>query len=66
MLTQTSRLQGTLTAEFSHFPKLPLELRLKIWELAIDQRIVRLQYGTLDEPAPNQDIPAMMSVSREA
>jgi hypothetical protein len=65
---ETSRSQGMAPTGFTFFSKLPPELRLKIWELAIPEDfIIRICYEqTRGPPSLNQDTPAMISVSHEA
>jgi hypothetical protein len=73
LTTQASRSEITAATEFTLFPELPPELRLKIWELAIpNQRVVQLQGYKPSDSLPlgvitsREGVPAMMSVSREA
>jgi hypothetical protein len=73
LTTQASRSERTAATEFTSFPRLPPELRLKIWKLAIpNQRVVQLQGDGLSDNLPlgvltlREDVPAMISVSREA
>jgi hypothetical protein len=68
--TETSTSQSGLSVKFTLFPRLPTELRLKIWEQAIpDRRIVRLRVSS-DRPSHffglSQDTPAIISASDEA
>jgi hypothetical protein len=59
--------QGSTPTEFTLFGKLPMELRLRIWELAIpDQRIIRIKYRMLFGNLLDKNMPAIIGVSREA
>ncbi|TGO49288.1 hypothetical protein BCON_0214g00030 [Botryotinia convoluta] len=55
--------QGTQTTvppqltEFTLFPKLPLEIRIKIWRSSFESRKVSLQGGCLGRAPPNQPLP---------
>ncbi|KAG4437727.1 hypothetical protein IFR05_006810 [Cadophora sp. M221] len=55
---------GTFT--FSPFQRLPIELRLKIWRLAVEPRIVHIEWSRPLRQCLSPDVPSILWVSREA
>ncbi|KAH7418066.1 hypothetical protein BKA64DRAFT_187514 [Cadophora sp. MPI-SDFR-AT-0126] len=51
---------------FAPFQRLPVELRLKIWSLTVEKRIVRIEWSRPRRQCLSPDIPAILQVSREA
>ncbi|KAH7336171.1 hypothetical protein BKA65DRAFT_552835 [Rhexocercosporidium sp. MPI-PUGE-AT-0058] len=51
---------------FPPFQRLPIELRLKIWTLAVEPRIVHIEWSRPRRQCLSPDVPALLHVSREA
>ncbi|PVH84965.1 hypothetical protein DL98DRAFT_511907 [Cadophora sp. DSE1049] len=51
---------------FAPFQRLPVELRLKIWSLTVEKRIVHIEWSRPRRQCLSPDIPAILQVSREA
>jgi len=51
---------------FAPFQKLPVELRLKIWSLTVEKRIVHIEWSRPRRQCLSPDVPAILQVSREA
>jgi hypothetical protein len=51
---------------FTLFPRLPQELRLKIWQSTIDPRIVHIKWSRLLSQCVTPDNPIILQVSRES
>ncbi|KUJ23474.1 uncharacterized protein LY89DRAFT_183436 [Mollisia scopiformis] len=53
-------------ATFESFPRLPVELRLKIFALAIEPRTVNIEWSRRLRQCISSDVPTILHVSREA
>lgn len=59
-------------AAFHPFPRLPYELRLLIWEMTVDPRIVKVEYRRLDPTheeyclTSSTPVPAVLAACQEA
>lgn len=54
------------TAAFTPFPRLPVELRLKIWEMGVGSRTVHIEWSRQRRQCVSPDVPDVLHVSREA
>jgi hypothetical protein len=48
MSSSDAKIQSVSTTKFTLFPKLPSELRLRIWELALQPRVIKVVRGRCD------------------
>ncbi|KAL2069093.1 hypothetical protein VTL71DRAFT_15431 [Oculimacula yallundae] len=66
MAASVSASSPPLPLIFTPFPRLPIELRLKIWRLSITPRIVQISWSRPKRQCLSPDIPTLLQVSREA
>src|SRR5436190_18405372 len=57
---------GSPLKSFTLFPKLPIELRLKIWRDSIQPRMVKVRYDKAHKRCTSFAIPAILHASRES
>ncbi|KAK0112926.1 hypothetical protein ONS95_014646 [Cadophora gregata] len=55
-----------VSIEFSPFHRLPVELRVRIWSFAVEQRVVHVEWSRPRRQCLSPDIPAILQVSRES
>ncbi|QSZ36619.1 hypothetical protein DSL72_006499 [Monilinia vaccinii-corymbosi] len=51
---------------FTFFSKLPVELRLMIWNHSMSPRVIEVQYNYAQNSCVSKDVPSQLLVSREA
>ena len=55
-----------MASTFESFPSLPIELRMKVWEGAVESRVIEVHWRSLEGFTFHTYPPALLSVSRES